>query len=380
MRAMADRIEVETAIRTLRHLLETEAPEKDLQSWFEGNPVVFDAFGFTRYLAHPRLVSENGETLVPDFLVEDLSGQWHVLELKRPDTAVLKDRDRRVTFYAPFESYVSQCREYCDYFVQDEQRARFNAENSCGVQAKVAAIVVAGRRDDFDFVKAANLLADRGRRVALCTFDDVATRLEFLRAQLYAANEHRPGFSIHMLVQLEKLAGRQNYLWNAGIDEGSNHVSFFVDEADQMVLRVADQDGRVHLVSAPLERAGVLYGVPAYVALELGFAKTYTYVAFEVNGHHYEDRRLDQMSFDSTKLRWIALGANLAADTFGKFRFYEMVIADKTLPFGERDKLARYFVNDAGRNGFLDLDSRSWMYTNRLLKFGRPIAGRALHR
>jgi len=43
-----------------------------------------------------------------------------------------------------------------------------------------------------------------------------------------------------------------------------------------------------------------------YLAFELGFAETYTFMSIEVNGSYIADRRLDQAVFDSVNAKHMA--------------------------------------------------------------------------
>ena len=111
-----NRQEIERTLVDLHALLAEDVDEEAFQIWFETNAAIFTTLGYVRALPHPRLEYHDGEVRLPDFLVKDTSGLWHVFELKRADTAVLKPQLRRQTFYAKFEEYLTQCVEYAEFF------------------------------------------------------------------------------------------------------------------------------------------------------------------------------------------------------------------------------------------------------------------------
>jgi hypothetical protein len=101
--------DLEVAIDELVALVREEAlHEQHYQAWFERYEWVFGILGFKRVLAHPVLETENGETYLPDFMAQLNSGIWEIIELKRPDTAVLKTAARRRDFYSEFSKYLSR--------------------------------------------------------------------------------------------------------------------------------------------------------------------------------------------------------------------------------------------------------------------------------
>src|SRR5438132_2049229 len=123
-----DRQSIENALFQLERLIECDtASEGDFQKWFEHNPVVFDLLGYQKVLPHPRLTDDGAELYVPDFLAQRVDGLWEIVEIKRSDTKVLKDVARRSAFYSAMETYISQCREYAQYFNDKAHRDEFHA-------------------------------------------------------------------------------------------------------------------------------------------------------------------------------------------------------------------------------------------------------------
>src|SRR3990172_8343536 len=131
LRCVLERAVVESAITDLDELLLADSNyESVFQAWFERHPVVFVSLGFSQFVPHPRILLPSGNELIPDFFAQRANGSWEVFEIKTPQAQVLRDLERRTTFYATFEQYVSQCHEYSESF--DEQSTRTAVEAAYG--------------------------------------------------------------------------------------------------------------------------------------------------------------------------------------------------------------------------------------------------------
>lgn len=93
-----DRQQLELAISELNRLLADLSNREDkFQKWFEDHPVIFQTLGYQRVISQPNLQVLT-KTFIPDFLVQRVDGLWEIFELKRPDTDVLRDMERRQVF------------------------------------------------------------------------------------------------------------------------------------------------------------------------------------------------------------------------------------------------------------------------------------------
>lgn len=340
---MADRAAIERALTELDALLETDdADEAHFQSWFERHPVALSAYGYVRVLPHPVLRRDD-ESYIPDFIGEGTDGIWEIVELKRPDTKVVKNTDRRTTFYSNLESYIAQCRDYARCFTERRFREEFNTQNAVLIQEVVNSVLVAGRRRDLDLHEVHRLLVDeRGGRVRLQTYDDVRARLEFYRAQQFAMHETLPGWSVHLVLSLGKLTNRDNFILDFGAHVDCDRISLYVDPHDRLCFRVLSDDGTAFTTRVALDQALVMYGVPAYVVLELGLAQDYSYMAVEVNGRYFADRRLDKLSLSEAPLRHFVMGSDVTGQAHTEMRMFEQFIADGTITFSEKQRLREY--------------------------------------
>jgi len=199
------------------------------------------------------------------------------------------------------------------------------------------------RRSDVDVASVQRLLFDRGSKVDLQTYDDVATRLEFYRAQLFARNENNPGLSIHIVAVLGKQPAGDNYILDYGLEADRNRVSIYVSPDDTLRFRVIDQAGVAHSTSVNMDMANVLYDVPVYLVFELGFAEEYTFTCIEVNGEYYADRRLDQVVLDSESLDWQVMGSDVLGKKLTEFSMIELAVYSRSLAFTEKLRLRGYF-------------------------------------
>jgi hypothetical protein len=99
-------------------------------------------------MPHPHLTESGATLFIPDFLGERIDRLWDIIEIKRPDTEVLRDSLRRKTFNAEMETYLSQSgQDYAKYFNDRAHRDEFQAKYGVTVQEQPDSIVIAGRSD-----------------------------------------------------------------------------------------------------------------------------------------------------------------------------------------------------------------------------------------
>ncbi len=101
-----ERAVVESAITELDELLLADSNnERVFQAWFERHPVVFVSLAFLKSIPHPHILVRKGKELIPDFIVERANRTWVVFEIKTPHAQILRDLERRTTFYAKFNKH-----------------------------------------------------------------------------------------------------------------------------------------------------------------------------------------------------------------------------------------------------------------------------------
>jgi hypothetical protein len=333
---MTDRSAIESALFELETLLaDDEVVESDFQTWFESHDVIFDAYGYRRRIAHPEIVAD-GKTYVPDFIAERIDGLWEIVELKRPDTKVLKDRERRQTFYASLEEYYAQCRDYSRALESATVRENLNLRYDCEIQRDVQAVIVAGRRAHVDLRQVHSLLHDRGSKASLQTYDEIRSMLEFHRTRLFARNENLPGISVHLLINPGKVSHRPNYIIDLGVQTDRDRISFYIDDQDHICFRVIDSSGTPYLTRVSMLDARMAYGEPVYLAFELGLAQDYSFACIETNGVVFVDRRLDNFNLNLDALKYMVVGSDVRGRAHTEMRMCTQLIFSETLPFSAK--------------------------------------------
>lgn len=146
--------------------------EVDLQHFIEHHPRAFLGGEYLRMHAQVRLRGNDERILIPDFIIEHVSGLCDILELKMPGanvTAGAKTR-RRYSFTAM--TAAAQTREYRDFFDDSVHREWFEATYNLKAYAP-RTILLIGRDADFaDPVEKRRLEVDLGSYHIL-TYDDL---------------------------------------------------------------------------------------------------------------------------------------------------------------------------------------------------------------
>ena len=347
------RQELETAIVTLKRLLENDdASESDYQRWFEAHPIVFRALNFKTHVSHPVLPLDSDRGLIPDFLVESLTGVWELFELKLPGTKVLKDRDTRQTFYASLEEFIQQCLDYSKYFLERENRAVFESKTGIKIGGQLQAILVAGRSSGLDRYKVSERLGDRGHWVRLFTYDDIYEQLVFFKTNTFAAYEGLPGLTVHMTILVRSLVGKErNQLLMVGAHTKHDCISIYVDRRGDLVFEIADSKARVHSSRVPSGDEFFSHDTLTYCTFELGRGQGYSVTSIEVNGKYCSFNVLDEFEMKlSSEVLSLVIGSDCKGQRTSDFDLYEHVIALNTLNLDEREKIRQsvfdYYFGD----------------------------------
>jgi hypothetical protein len=372
-----DRTELEGAIRSVSTLLAKGDPtESQCQAWFERNPVVFTCLAFSEVLPQPRLETTDGETYIPDFMVRDLRGIWHIFEIKTPDAPLLKARSRRQDFYAVLNKHYRQCREYSEYFDDSLHRQYFEEKYGYRIAKRPACILVAGRSNGLDRMKVHELLTDMGSKVSLLTYDDVCEGMEFFRAKQYARYEGLPGLTCFLAVKLHPADA--SFVLDIGQQRDRNRVSMFVD-GHRLCCRVIDGGSDQETIRVPIDGRSLAYDQWISILLEIGLADDYSCLGVDVGGKHHSFRRVPRL--DLRPVPSIVLGSDLRGDADSNFSLGFQLIAMNTLGFSTKTnlyrKIASYYTDP--RDSTLFRDHR-YLYSRGHPNFstaGSPSAGKA---
>jgi hypothetical protein len=166
----------ETAIYELELLVNSDAPEREFQQFFDANRSLLPSLGPWKR-AHSQLIlqRDEGGPLVPDIFLERLDSDFcDLLDLKLPTADLIRRQRNRVRFKDCVMEGVAQLRQYRDWFEDSTHRAKFRSRYN-GLDAyRPKAVIVIGRRSSyFDGVERVRLESDLPEWLQLCTYDDI---------------------------------------------------------------------------------------------------------------------------------------------------------------------------------------------------------------
>lgn|GEM_PF-4894514 len=175
----SETLALQTAVEELEALVnDPSAKEKDFQDFFERNPnfLLKDEYK----TAHPHMVlaKDDGEVLVPDFVLEpiDQSSLCDLLELKLPSAKVFVLKKRRMRVSASVLEACAQLREYSAFF--DEEKNRSRVYEKYGLLAfRPRMFVIIGRRGDASAIDVRKMESDLPQ-LHLITYDDLIVRMK----------------------------------------------------------------------------------------------------------------------------------------------------------------------------------------------------------
>ena len=192
--------------------------------------------------------------MIPDFLAERPDGLWEIIELKRPDTAVLKNPGRRTAFYSEMDSYVSQCREYSLRCSDSVVISDLLGSRGIRMNGWPHSIIIAGRTAGLDRVKVHESLRHVTPKITHYTYDDVLDALN----QHYAIRSQdaaEPGLNLFFNIGLgpKKSAGTE-FIFDLGGAKTKGRISVVRRDDDVITFNVVDDDGLQFLQDIKLSR------------------------------------------------------------------------------------------------------------------------------
>jgi hypothetical protein len=353
------REQCELAITELEDMLAAdESAESAFQSWFERHPVTFVSLGYSRSIAHPRIPSASGD-YVPDFIAQRPNSAWEIVEIKTPQAAVLRDRDRRSTFYALFEQYLAQCQEYAELFDDASMRATFNARNGVAVQKRPRSVLIAGRSEGMDIDKVFTLASRRTPAIEIYTFDDVRRALESYRTFGFADYDRAEGFSIHATLMLHRPDQRDvnNHILDIGVHETHDRISIFVNPDGFLRLSVWDSNGHRHDARSAAPLVPGDYDQPRFFQFEVGIAADFGFIGIQLDSAYQADIRLGAFPLEMSYQ--YVLGSDFSGRAGSWFSANNIVGVSRPLSFEEKLQMRHYAMKR--RRLILDGDADKWV-------------------
>ncbi|MFM6197831.1 MAG: Shedu anti-phage system protein SduA domain-containing protein, partial [Dolichospermum sp.] len=327
---------------SLTELIEKPNQREDwYQNWFESNPEIFTILGLSSPLSHPYYVSLDGETYIPDFLVKDRTGNWLIFELKRPDTKVHKNVNRRQDFYSDFSSYLAQCNEYSAYFEEVQNRNFLKEKYRIDVQKQVQSIIVVSRDINVDKRWVHDeILRNRNARTILWTFDDILAAISSQISLQESSFVNLKGLSGAILfAHLDSMITPEDqYLLDFGrdiknrISIGFNRNSIFVEVTSNGVP-----------ISTRKPFLFSLYQKPIILYFEVGLSDSQTHIALSINFTDFIFRTFDPMRIKLEDIYNWVIGSDVTMKTPASSIMYEQILYNCMLKHEEQQQLFSYF-------------------------------------
>ena len=362
--ANVDRQILEGSITSLIQLIRSDPDDESvLQDWFERNPTIFMLLGYQAIIAKPILETSTGEKFIPDFMGLRLDENWEILELKTPKVRVLKDTTRRQSFYADFNSYIIQCRDYSQFFEDNAHRDWFQKEFGIPVQRYVKAKIIAGVDDSLERNKIYEKLFDQGGKVEHLSYTDILRQLDLHRDALFSGGEGKPGIGLHFAIVPLALKGKDNFIVDIGDDPKRNRVTIYIDQKGNLIFRIIDNESKTYSISIPYGAGGFQYGKLLALSFEVGKNVDYTFACTEINGKFFADRKFDPMDLN-VNLSSIILGSDIYAKEHTHMKVAEWMVVVNSLPFDEKLKLRNWFYKQYFNPADKTIDEKAVVYFN----------------
>lgn len=176
----SETVVLKAAVDELEWLMnDASAKEQNFQEFFERNPDFVLNDEYRR--AHPHIVlsKDDGQELVPDFVLEPIhrNSLSDLLELKLPSAQVYVLKKNRMRFSASVMEACAQLREYGKYF--DEEKHRTRIQEKYGLLAyKPKMFLIIGRRGNVNPITARGVQNDF-QGLTFSTYDEVIARMKW---------------------------------------------------------------------------------------------------------------------------------------------------------------------------------------------------------
>lgn len=336
---------LEAAIGDLTTLIEfSDVSEDDFQKWFERHSVVFQVLGYRRSIPHPEFPLPGSSTLIPDFIAQRPDGLWEIVELKRPDTAVLKNPLRRTGFYSDMTGYVSQCLEYSERCSDSQVAQSLLKTYEISVNAWPESTLIAGRSDGLDRLKVHGVLKRCTPKIRHHTYDDVLDALQQHYDSNFSGSAKGPGLSIYACLCLTpRPLQSAECLLDIGHSTSRNRITLTRLGETLVNFSVVDDAGlrssqEVDVASHCDE--GQFVG-----AVHVTHTSDAALVLFEVNGSYVGEHRLSKGSLSLTHPIPCVIAADMEGQRCASIILGDFLIRDPALTVAEREQLREYFFN-----------------------------------
>lgn len=325
-------------------------------------------------IPHPALRAFNDEKYYPDFIVNSLDDTWEIFELKLPYEKLLKDRDRRNTFYAKVYSYLEQCVEYSDFFADNTNRLNFENDYRFSIPTPPNGNLIIGRDADLDRYELLKILNRHSRKIRILTYDDIIRHIEFDKAKVLGRYEKVDGLTIHFVITIRE-TDYPNQILFLGNKTESNAISLLINLEGSLVIRLKDKKGNLHETSISSDKSKFEFDKPMYFLIELGLTTEYTVYSVDVNGHYGSVGRIEKIDFDTTELiSNMVIGSDCQGNNNSEFDLYEFIVWPHTFDLESRNKLRydvlmNFIYDNSNISSFIRFSGNTYLYKNSHINF-----------
>jgi hypothetical protein len=154
--------------------------ESDLQRFFEHNPLLLTGVEYDRMVPHPVLARADGESLIPDFMLEVSGGTSDVLDLKLPTAPLLAGSKNRRRFGRSVIDALAQVREYGAYFDVADHRLKIHQQYGLRAYRPQLTVVIGRTPAVEDPLQLRRLWNDLPQHSKVMTYDELVARVKRL--------------------------------------------------------------------------------------------------------------------------------------------------------------------------------------------------------
>lgn len=352
MRKFTDKIEIALNAFFDIFLKQKSESENDYQKWLESNPVIFEVLGIEKIIQQPILEYNNPEVEKkvnekPDFLLKPIENEWIIFEIKTPFCKTTKnDEDsRRNHFYSEFNTYITQVKNYQDFFNSTENRIKTSKKYNENFPKNPKIIILAGLSVNTNRELARSLLPGD---ISLMTFDELIKRINFSLNNGINNLEYNIGITIilHIFIESTKEKG---CIFEIGEKQNKNNISLWINKTNKLSFKVIDFNGDEIII--PVNDTSDIINKWVAITIDLKFSKKSSMLRVDIDGENKSFSECEIIDFELpyNKLH-ITLGCNIIGDYFSKFNFEGIFIYHKPISLGKKNGLIKILKDSIERN------------------------------
>lgn len=362
--------QIETALGELSLIIDTDADENTFQQWFERNEIVFRCLGYKRVIPHPCLDLEvkQNDTYIPDFMAVNSSGIWEIIEIKPAKALIIKDSERRHTLRNSTESYLSQCAEYSNLFMDREYLKRFNSRYQADCHKTPDVTLIIGRSEGLDKRQLQGILAHRSMpHIAIKTFDDVRESVyQFAETAHDLPMTILPGMCIAFTAILLPCPDEKTtYILDVCKHDSSSRIQLYVNDG-RLFLDVTDRNGKFCSINTTQSDYASALDKFSSFAIQISSNGEYSTIELLVEDKLLLETRQRGMVFDFTEQIEYVVGSDQSGCHPSSMLFGALVIL-QLIPLIEDRWLIREglseIANEQGERYFHEYIGHKFMHT-----------------